>query len=224
MRALVIEDYAPLRAAVVQALTAEGFAVDASGDGDEGAWFAGNNVYDVILLDLSLPGRDGLAVLRELRTHGKEAHVLIMTARDAVADRCAGLDAGADDYLVKPFAIAELLARVRALLRRAYQRKDPVLHVADLALDTAKHTVQRGGAAIELTPREYGLLEFLARRSGELVTRDDIRDHLYDFRSEAGSNVIDVYIGYLRRKLEEGGRPRLLHTRRGHGYILGEQP
>ena len=223
MRALVVEDYQPLRAAVAQALAGDGFAVDVSGDGDEGAWFAQDKAYDVIVLDLGLPGRDGLALLRDMRARGGDAHVLIITARDAVTDRCAGLDAGADDYLVKPFAIDELLARVRALLRRAYRRKDPVMRIADLEIDTTRKIVRRGGVDIELTPREYALLEFLALRNGELVSREDIRSHLWDFRSDRGSNVVDVYIGYLRRKIEPPELPRILHTRRGHGYVLGVQ-
>ena len=224
MRALVMEDYQPLRAAVVQALVADGFAVDASGDGEEGAWFARDTTYDVIILDLGLPGLDGLEVLRRQRARGDQAHVLIVTARDRVEDRCAGLDAGADDYLVKPFAIPELRSRVRALVRRAYQRKDPVIRIGDLELDTIRHTASRAGAAIDLTPREWMLLEFLALRTEEVVTREQIRNHLYEFRSETASNVIDVYIGYLRRKIEREDLPRLLHTRRGHGFVLGLTP
>ena len=224
MRGLVIEDYPPLRAAMVQALKGEGFAVDASGDGDEGAWFTSAAPYDIILLDLGLPGLDGLEILRRLRARGDGAHVIVVTARDRVEDRCAGLDAGADDYLVKPFAVPELLARVRALLRRAYLRKDPLQRIADLEIDTSRRSVTRGGTPVELTQREYALLAFLALRSGELVTREDIRSHLYDFRSDGGSNVIDVYIGYLRKKIERDDLPRLLHTRRGHGYILAETP
>lgn len=223
MRALVIEDYQPLRAAMAEALRSEGFAVDVGADGEEGSWLAKSVVADVIVLDLGLPGIDGLELLRRLRARGDQAHVIIVTARDRVEDRCAGLDAGADDYLVKPFAIPELLARVRALLRRAYVRKDPVLRIADLEVDTARRTVRRGGHDIELSAREYALLAFLAMRTGELVSRDDIRSHLYDFRSEVGSNVIDVYVGYLRRKIEREGGPRLLHTRRGHGYLLAEE-
>ncbi len=223
MRALVIEDYPPLRVAITAALTGAGFAVDASGDGAEGDWLADSTSYDVVLLDLGLPQLDGLEVLRRMRARGSQAHVLIVTARDQVADRCAGLDAGADDYLVKPFAIPELLARVRALLRRAYQRKDPVLRVADLEIDTVRRTVQRAGREVALTPREYALLAFLAMRAGETVPREDIRAHLYDFRSDGDSNVIDVYIGYLRRKIEGDGQVKLLHTRRGHGWILGPQ-
>ena len=224
MRALVIEDYPPLRTAVAQALVSDGFAVDVSGDGEEGAWYALGAPYDVIILDLGLPGLDGLEILRRLRAGGGQAHVLIVTARDRVEDRCAGLDAGADDYLVKPFAIPELRSRVRALVRRAYQRKDPCLRVGDLEIDTGTRTVRRGGAVLDLTGREWTLLEFLALRAGEVVTREQIRSHLYEFRSEAASNVIDVYMGYLRRKIEREDLPRLLHTRRGHGFILGPTP
>jgi DNA-binding response OmpR family regulator len=224
MRALVIEDYPPLRVAVSAALVAEGFAVDGSADGLEGDWLAGAAPHDVIILDLGLPGLDGLELLRRLRARGSQAHVLVVTARDRVEDRCAGLDAGADDYLVKPFAIPELLARVRALLRRAYQRKDPVLRIADLEVDTAVRSARRAGRDLALTPREYALLAFLALRAGETVPREDIRTHLYDFRSDTESNVIDVYIGYLRRKIEVEGLPRLLHTRRGHGWVLGMTP
>ncbi len=224
MKALVIEDYPPLRQAMVTALVQEGFAVDATGDGEEGAWYAGAGRYDVILLDLQLPGLPGLEVLRRLRAGGDATHVLVVTARDRIEERCAGLDAGADDYLVKPFAIPELLSRVRALLRRSYRRKDPVIRVADLEIDTVHKTVRRAGEAVELTPREWSLLELLALRAGEPVSRNDIRDRIYDFRSEADSNVIEVYIGYLRRKLERPGAPRVLHTKRGHGYILGGPP
>jgi DNA-binding response OmpR family regulator len=223
MRALVIEDYPPLRIAITTALTGAGYAVDASGDGAEGDWLADASHYDVVILDLGLPEIDGLELLRRMRARGSQAHVLVVTARDQVADRCAGLDAGADDYLVKPFAIPELLARVRALLRRAYQRKDPVLRIADLEIDTVRRAVHRAGSEVQLTPREYALLAFLGMRAGETVPREDIRTHLYDFRSETESNVIDVYIGYLRRKIERDGLAKLLHTRRGHGWILGLQ-
>lgn len=224
MRALVIEDYGPLREAVSTALRGAGFAVDASGDGREGDWFADGGTHDIVVLDLGLPGMDGLELLRRLRARGSQAHVLIVTARDQVEDRCAGLDAGADDYLVKPFAVPELLARVRALLRRAYQRKDPVLRIRDLEIDTARRLARRAGRDLDLTPREFALLQFLALRAGETVPREDIRAHLYDFRSDNGSNVIDVYIGYLRRKIDGDGQERLLHTRRGHGWILGDAP
>ena len=223
MRALVVEDYEPIRAAVRQGLEEHGFAVDAAGDGEEGLWLATENPYDVIVLDLMLPKLDGLAVLAKLRAQHHPAAVLLLTARDGVDDRVRGLDLGADDYLVKPFAFAELLARVRALVRRRYDVRDPVLRIADLEVDTARRTVRRG-EVIALSPREYALLEYLAMRTGELVTRSEIREHVYDFRSDAHSNVVDVYIGYLRRKLEREGEPKLIHTRRGQGYVLGVEP
>ncbi len=219
MRALIVEDYAPLRESVASALGESGLAVDASADGDEGLWYAQSFDYDVIVLDIALPKRDGLAVLRTLRTAGRRTPVLLLTARDTVADRVRGLDCGADDYLVKPFALQELLARVRVLLRRRYAA-DPTIRVDDLEVDTVARGVRRGGERIELTAREYGLLELLALRAGQVVTRTEIEEHVYDFRAAVESNVIDVYIGYLRRKLERPGRRRLIHTRRGQGYVL----
>ena len=222
MRVLVVEDYAPLRKSLSQGLRHEGFAVDATGDGDEGLWYATTNDYDVIVLDLMLPGTDGLTILRRLREAGRESHVLVLTAKGDVADRVRGLNLGADDYLVKPFAFAELLARVRALVRRAYDAKDPVLRVGDLEIDTAARSARRGGEPLRLTAREYALLELLALRAGQVVSRTAVWEHVYEFDSEAHSNVVDVYIGYLRRKTERGGRPRLIHTRRGQGYVLGE--
>jgi DNA-binding response OmpR family regulator len=218
MRALVVEDYAPLRTAVQEGLVEAGFAVDAAANGEEGLWLAQQTPYDVVILDIMLPKLDGLEVLRRLRTQGSKLAVLLLTAKDTVEDRVAGLDHGADDYLVKPFAFAELLARVRALVRRRYDTKDPTLRIADLEIDTARRSVRRGSATIALSAREYALLEYLAVRAGELVTRTEIWEHVYDFHSEAQSNVVDVYVGYLRKKL---GPPQLIHTRRGHGYVLG---
>ena len=222
MRVLVVEDYAPLRKAVARGLRDAGYAVDATGDGEEGLWFAETNDYDAIVLDLMLPGLDGLTILRRLRDAGRKTHVLILTAKGDVADRVRGLNLGADDYLVKPFAFAELLARVRALVRRTYDAKDPVIRVADLEVDTAARVARRGREPLGLTAREYALLELLAFRAGQVVSRTAIWEHVYEFDSEAHSNVVDVYIGYLRRKTERGGRPRLIHTRRGEGFGLGE--
>jgi DNA-binding response OmpR family regulator len=224
MRVLVVEDYAPLRSTLARGLEEEGFAVDASGDGEEGEWYATRNAYDAIVLDLMLPKRDGLSVLRNLRAAGSRAPVLILTARDAVDDRVRGLDAGADDYLVKPFALAELLARLRALVRRGYQARDAMVRCDDLEIDTAARRVRRAGAEIELSQKEYALLEYLARRAGQVVSRAEIWEHVYDFAAEASSNVIDVYVGYLRRKLEREGEAKLIHTRRGMGYVLAVEP
>jgi DNA-binding response OmpR family regulator len=222
MRVLVVEDYAPLRKAVVQGLKEAGFAVDAAGDGEEGLWYARSNQYDVIVLDLMLPKKDGLSILSSLRQAGDPVHILILTARDTLDDRVRGLNGGADDYLVKPFAFEELLARVRALVRRRYESKSPMIRVADLEIDTVARVVRRAGTEVNLTAREYALLEFLALRAGQLVSRSDIWEHLYEFDSSAQSNVVDVYIGYLRRKLERPQWPHLIHTRRGQGYVLGE--
>lgn len=224
MRILVVEDYAPIRNAVTQGLREAGYAVDAAANGREGLWFAESNDYDVIVLDLMLPEIDGLTILKKLRAAKRRACVLILTAKDQLDDRVAGLNSGADDYLIKPFAFAELLARVKTLVRRKYDQQDPVLRIGDLEIDTAARTVRRGERPIDLTAREYALLEYLAVRAGELVTRLDIWEHLYEFHSESQSNVVDVYIGYLRRKLEFDDLPKLIHTRRGQGYLLGELP
>ena len=224
MRILLVEDYAPVREAVAQGLREAGFAVDAAAGGEQGWWYASSGEYDVIILDLMLPGLDGLTILKRLRAAGRNTHVLILTARGDVADRVQGLDLGADDYLAKPFAFEELLARVRALVRRKYDAKDPAITIADLRIDTAARTVARRGRPVDLTPREYALLEYLALRAGHVVTRTEIWEHVYDFHSTAESNVVDVYIGYLRRKLDLPGAPPLIHTRRGQGYLLGLEP
>jgi DNA-binding response OmpR family regulator len=224
MRLLLIEDYAPLRKSLTKGLQEAGFAVDATGDGEEGLWYAQSGEHDAIILDLMIPKVDGWTILRQLRQQGSAVHVLVLTARDALADRVAGLNLGADDYLVKPFAFEELLARVRALVRRSYQAKSPVIRVGDLEIDTTRQAVRRAGEPVELTAREYALLEFLALRAGQVVSRTDLWEHVYDFQAEPGSNVIDVYVGYLRRKLEHSGLPRLIHTRRGMGYLLEGPP
>ena len=224
MRILLIEDYAPLRNAVALGLREAGFAVDSTADGEEGWWYARTGDYDVIVLDLMLPGLDGLTILRRVREAGGRAHVLILTAKDTLADKVHGLNLGADDYLVKPFAFDELLARVRTLVRRRYEAKNPVISVGDLRIDTAARVVERDGQRIELTAREFALIEFLAMRTGHVVSRTDIWEHLYESDCSPDSNVVDVYIRYLRRKLERPGRPRLIHTRRGQGYVLGMSP
>lgn len=223
MRVLVVEDYEVIRDGLIEGLKREGFAVDATGDGDEGKWFAETNDYDLILLDLMLPGCDGLEILRSIRAAGKLAPVLLLTARDEVADRVRGLDLGADDYLVKPFAIAELMARVRALIRRRYGARNPLLTIDDLVIDTSARTVQRASHTIALTPREYALLELLAMKAGQVVGRSEIWEHLYDFADDSSSNVVEATVLRLRRKIcPEGTRP-LLHTRRGFGYILAAE-
>ena len=224
MRLLVVEDYRPLQQSLVKGLREAGFAVDTTRDGKEGLWYATSNEYDVIILDLMLPGMNGLEILRKMRTQGKKSHVLILTAKDTVQDRVTGLDLGADDYLVKPFAFEELMARVRALLRRSFRQKNPSIKIKDLRIDLTTQRVWRSREEIQLTPREYVLLEYLAMRAGQMVSRSDIWEHVYEFSSSASSNVVDVYIGYLRRKIEREGKTALIHTVRGRGYLLGETP
>ena len=223
MKVLVVEDNEPLRKAITQRLRESGFAVDETGDGPEGLWMATENQYTVAILDLMLPGLDGLDLLKKMRKNNEETSVLIITARDQVGDRVSGLDAGADDYLVKPFALEELLARVRALTRRKHFVKNPVLKVGDLEIDTRRRSISRGGKEIDLTAREYSLLELLALRTGEVVSRAEIWEQLYDFNQDPESNVVDVFIAYLRRKIETDDKPKLIHTRRGMGYILEER-
>ncbi len=224
MRCLLIEDYTPLRNSVRERLMEEGYAVDDSATGDEGVWFARNHAYDVILLDIMLPQVDGLTILRQLRALQDKTPVLVISSRDSIAQRVEGLDSGADDYLVKPFDLSELVARIRALSRRRYNHESSLLRVADLEMDCVRKTVSRGGIAIDLTRREYSLLEYLAHRAGETVSRSEIWDHVYEDHSGGSSNAVDVYIGYLRKKLNEGGRTELIHTRRGYGYVLDATP
>jgi DNA-binding response OmpR family regulator len=222
MRVLLIEDYAPLARSLAQGLREAGYAVDATGDGAEGLALAEANPYDALVLDLMVPKVDGLTILARLRARGSNAGVLIVTARDEVSSRVGGLDLGADDYLVKPFALEELLARLRAVIRRRYGAPANLVTVADLVIDAGARTVKRGGQSVSLSAREFALLEYLALRRGQVVTRTEIWEHVYDFAAEPSSNVVDVYVGYLRRKLGDGeaGAPRLIHTHRGLGYSL----
>ena len=222
MRVLVVEDFEPLATSLAQGLREQGYAVDVSGDGEEGLWHAESGAFDLIVLDLMLPKLDGRELLRRLRAAGDTTPVLILTAKDAVADRVAGLDLGADDYLVKPFAFDELMARLRALIRRRYELPSPVVTIADLEIDTRARRVIRAGTPVALSAREYAVLEYLAHRAGQVVTRAELWDHLYDFAAEPQSNVLDVYVGYLRRKIDDGHARKLIHTRRGQGYVLGE--
>jgi heavy metal response regulator len=223
MRVLVVEDELRVRSFVERGLREAGFAVDVAVDGEDGLRLALVNPYDVIVLDLMLPKRDGLSVLRELRSAGRATPVLVLSARDEVDDRVRGLDAGADDYLPKPFAFAELLARVRALLRRGTARPS-LLEVADLRVDLLSRKAERAGAKLDLTQKEFALLEYLARHAGEVVTRTMISEHVWDMNFDSFSNVIDVYIRYLRRKIDEPFEKKLIHTRRGVGYMLSATP
>ena len=224
MKILLVEDYVPLRTSIAQVIRESGHHVDETGDGLEAMQLALKNNYLLAIVDVMLPGADGLEVLRAIRKSQKDTAVLIITARDSVEDRVKGLDAGADDYLVKPFSMDELTARVRALLRRANQVRDPVLMVGDLELDTKRRSARRGGVELELTSKEYALLELLMLRSGQIVTRSDVWEQLYDFDQEMESNVIDVFVAYLRKKVERPGMPKLIHTRRGQGYMMEERP
>jgi len=201
-------------------LEEEGYAVDLASDGDEGLFRAAENDYDVVLLDAMLPGMSGYEVCRQMRQRRRWAPVLMLTARDGIADRVAGLDAGADDYLTKPFAFAELTARLRALLRRGSAEPPPVLTVGDLTLDPAAHSVRRAGREVELTAKEFALLELLMRHHGEVLTRTRILEHVWDFAYDPSSNVVDQYIAYLRRKIDRPFAREDVETVRGAGYRL----
>jgi DNA-binding response OmpR family regulator len=216
MRLLLVEDEVDLASALARTLAEAQFAVDVSSDGSDGLFRALEVEYDVIVLDLMLPGRDGLSVLKALRAAGRSTPVLILTARDAVDDRVKGLNLGADDYLTKPFSVEELLARIAALLRRAIAHPNPEMRTGDLRLDLLARRVHRGPLEIELTPREYGILELLVRRRGAIVSRTEISASLYNDESEFTSNAIDVHVASLRRKI--GGE--LIQTRRGLGYLI----
>ncbi|HEV8615867.1 MAG TPA: response regulator transcription factor [Methylomirabilota bacterium] len=223
MRILVVEDERKVAKFIRQGLEEEGHAVEVAADGVTALdLLLGGPPYDLVVLDLMLPGRDGLGVLRSLRERSIDTPVLVLTARDALPDRVRGLDLGADDYLTKPFAFEEFLARVRALLRRATARRDPVLRVGDLTLDPATRGVARGRRRISLTTREHALLEYFMRNTGRVLTRPMIAEHVWGLDFDRESNIVDVYVGYLRRKIDGDGEPRLLHTVRGAGYTLKE--
>jgi len=224
MRVLVAEDHASLARSIANGLREEGYAVDLTFDGDEALRYALDNPYDCVVLDVMMPGKTGWQIVETLRRKGSATPVLFLTAKDTVEDRVKGLNLGADDYLVKPFAFDELLARVRAIIRRGHNRPSQMLKIADLEIDTAAKVVRRGEQPITLSAREYALLEYLALRSGEVVSRSEIWEHLYDQNDETVSNVVDVYIGYLRSKIDRDHDLKLIHTRRGMGYVLSETP
>lgn len=221
MRILLVEDSKTLRNSLAKALRASGYAVDETGDGAEGLHFAESIRYDGLVLDIMLPGLDGLSLLDRIRRAGNATPVLLLTARDTIDDRVKGLQAGADDYLTKPFALEELLARVQALCRRGYPQRVPVIQVGDLQVDTAARTVSRAGQSVDLTAREFALLEYLVRSRGQVVSRTEIEEHLYDDQASLMSNAVDSAVCALRRKLQvTPDAPPLIHTRRGQGYVV----
>ncbi len=220
MRFLVVEDEKKVARFIKKGLEEEGYAVDVASDGEEGLGMALDGVHDLIILDIQLPRMDGLGVLHELRRTKMTTPVLLLTVRAAIEDKVLGLDAGADDYLTKPFAFQELLARIRALLRRRIEAEAPVLQVADLTLDPAKRLVARGGEKIELTPKEFTLLAYFMRNPGRVLTRTMIAEHVWDYDFDTMTNVIDVYVNYLRKKIDAGRESKLIHTVRGAGYML----
>ena len=220
VRLLVAEDHPSLARSVAEGLREEGYAVDLALDGLQAEQYLGGNDYSCVILDLILPGKDVLTLLKELRQSGNQTPVMCVTARDALDDRVAGLDLGADDYITKPFAWDELLARVRALIRRERGHAKPKFVIGDLEIDLVSRSVKRGGKQIHLTAREFMLLQYLAQREGQVVSRSEISKHLYGQDDEASSNVVDVYIGYLRNKIDKPYEKKLIHTRRGAGYQM----
>ena len=220
MRLLVVEDDAKLARALERGLKREGYAVDIAETGDEALAQAIGNDYDAVVLDVMLPGKDGFSVCRAMRRNERWAPVVMLTARDQVSDRIRGLDAGADDYLVKPFHFGELLARLRALIRRGPSERPPILEVGGLRIDPARRTVTQDDREVELTAREFALLHFLARHAGEVVTRERLLAHVWEDSDDSSTNVVDVYVGYLRKKLDEGSKRRLIRTVRGVGFML----
>lgn len=223
MRILVVEDEAKTAAYLKQGLEENGFVVDVGRTGDEGMRLALSNDYVLIILDVMLPGRDGWSILSELRVQGRQTPVLFLTARDDVEDRVKGLELGADDYLVKPFAFSELLARVRTILRRGPVRQADTLKVADLDVDPLRHRVMRNGQRLDLTPKEYTLLLLMMRRAGEVLTRTLIAEQVWDMNFDSDTNVVDVHIRRLRAKVDDPFKSKLIHTVRGAGYVLEER-
>jgi heavy metal response regulator len=224
MRILVVEDEKKVASFIKKGLEEENYAVDIAYDGEEGLVLAEINEYDLVLLDIMLPKLDGMEVLRRIRGNGSGVPILMLTAKDAVEDIVSGLDSGSDDYLTKPFSFAELLARVRALLRRKTKEKTDFLTIGDLILSTSTHRVKRGGKEIELTAKEYALLEYLMRNPNRILTRTLITEHVWDYHFDPSTNVIDVYVNYLRKKIDQGFEKKLIHTIRGSGYMIKDEP
>ena len=225
MRVLIIEDEIKIARNITRVLDEEySWAVDISTDGEDGRHMAMTNSYDLIILDLGLPKTGGIEILRDLRTNGIDTPVLILTARDDTRDIIEGLETGSDDYMVKPFDMKELMARCRALVRRSYGHAVPAIRIGEMSIDTARHRVTFRGEPIRLSAMEYRLLEYLAMRAGEVVSKTDIAEHLYSSHSENFSNVVEVYISALRKKLGSGANREVIHTLRNQGYVLGELP
>lgn len=220
MRLLVVEDEQKVASFIQQGLTEEGHAVDLAHDGEMGLNLALDRVHDLIVLDISLPKKDGIDVLKTVRQAGIKTPILLLTVRANIEDKVLGLDAGADDYLTKPFAFEELVARIRALLRRRSDAEPPLLQVADVTLDPARRTVTRDGEPIELTPREFTLLDYFMRNPGRVLTRTMIAEHVWDYNFDTSTNVIDVYVNYLRKKIDTDRETKLIRTVRGVGYVL----
>jgi heavy metal response regulator len=222
MHILVVEDDKKVAGFLKKGLQEEGYTVNVAYDGEEGLGLAMANQYDLITLDIMLPERDGIQILRELRARRNSAPILMLTARDSLEDKVQGLDEGADDYLTKPFAFAELLARIRAILRRGEAERPVKLVVADLTLDPVTREVRRSGKEIELTNKEYALLEYFLRNKGQVLTRSLISDHVWGYQFDTGTNIVSVYVNYLRNKIDSGFDKKLIHTVRGVGYVLKE--
>lgn len=223
MRILLAEDEKDLNSIVSKKLSSEGYSVDSCYDGQAAIDILSYTDYDAVILDIMMPKADGFAVLSYIRKSGKTTPVLFLTAKDAVSDRVKGLDSGANDYLVKPFSLEELSARIRAMTRTSFGMSSSVITVADLELDTAGKTVKRGGREITLSAKEYSLLEYLMLNRGKILSRDKIEDHIWNFDYEGGTNVVDVYISYLRKKIDDGFDKKLIHTVRGRGYVIREE-
>lgn len=220
MRLLVVEDEKKVSSFIKKGLGEEGYAVDVANDGEEGLYMALDRVHDLIILDIQIPKMDGLQVLQVLRKEKITTPVLLLTVRATIEDKVMGLDSGADDYLTKPFAFQELVARIRALLRRRTEAEPAVLQVDDLTLDPARRIVLRGDEKFDLSPREFSLLDYFMRNPGRVLTRTMITEHVWDYDFDTDTNVIDVYVNYLRKKIDAGDRPKLIHTVRGVGYVL----
>jgi heavy metal response regulator len=222
MRILIVEDEKKVARFIQQGLEEEHYSVDVAHDGERGALLAETQGYDLLILDVMLPKLSGIEITRRLRASRVATPILMLTAKTATEDKVAGLDSGADDYLTKPFAFAELLARVRSLLRRGSKEKSTVLSIADLELDTVSHKAKRGGKAFDLTAKEYALLEYFLRNKNRVLSRTIISEHIWDYNFDTGTNLIDVYVNHLRNKVDSGFEKKLIHTVRGVGYVLRE--